>query len=108
MYEIDPARHDLVEEFRRNPLGPYGPELSLVVNRLKMMPLADRHVLVCTKRGQEWVLARLPSERGAPVEIFQERVFDDYAEAVWEVFKRRWHTVTGQDIGASDGSGPRP
>ena len=97
MYEIDPSRTDLVEEFRNNPGGPHSPELTLVVNRLRVMPLEDRHVLVCTKRGREWVLAKIPSVRGAEVEVFEDQVFDDYYDGVWEVFKRRWKTVTGRD-----------
>ena len=97
MYEIDPSRTDLVEEFRSNPGGPHSPELTLVVNRLRVMPLEDRHVLVCTKRGREWVLAKIPSVRGAEMEIFEDQVFDDYYDGVWEVFKRRWKTVTGRD-----------
>ncbi len=98
MYEIDPSRTDLVDEFRSNPGGPHSPELVLVVNRLRVMPVADKHVLVCTKRGKEWVLAKIPSERGAKMELFEGQVFDDYYKGVWEVFKRRWKTVTGRDV----------
>ena len=98
MYEIDPLRTDLVEEFRKNPGGPYSPELTLVVNRLRVMPMADRHILVCTLRGREWTLAKMPSKRGATLEFFEDRVFDDYSEGVWEVFKMRWQAVTGQDL----------
>ena len=39
MYEIDPTRTDLVEEFRQNPRGAYSPELALVVNRLRLDPM---------------------------------------------------------------------
>ena len=28
MYEIDPTRTDLIEEFDQNPGGPYSPELT--------------------------------------------------------------------------------
>ncbi len=78
MYEIDPSRTDLVEEFRNNPDGPHSPELTLVVNRLRLMPMADRHILVCTQRGREWTLAKMPSKRGAKVELFKDRVFTNY------------------------------
>lgn len=98
MYDIDPSKTDLVAEFRNNPGGPYSPELTLVVNRLRLMPMADRHILVCTQRGREWTLAKMPSIRGAKVELFEDQVFDDYYEGVWEVFKRRWQTVTGTDL----------
>ena len=98
MYEIDPSRTDLVEEFRNNPGGPYSPELTLVVNRLRVMPMADRHILVCTQRGREWALAKMPAKRGATLEFLEDRVFDDYYEGVWEVFRMRWQTVTGNDL----------
>ena len=98
MYDIDPLRTDLVDEFRNNPAGPHSAELTLVVNRLRLMPMADRHILVCTKRGREWTLARMPSKRGATLELFEDRVFDDYYEGVREVFKMRWQTVTGTDL----------
>lgn len=94
MYEIDPARLDLVEEFRNNPGGPHSAELTLLVNRLRIMPMADRHILVCSKHNREWVLAKMPTVRGAKVELFEDQVFDSYDKGVWEVFKRRWQTVT--------------
>lgn len=97
MYEIDPSRTDLVREFEANPDGPYSPELNLVVNRLRLMPIEDRVVLVCTKRGREWVLARMPVRGAGPVEILHDQVFGDYSEAVRAVFRRRWKAVTGQD-----------
>ena len=98
MYEIDTSRTDLVEEFRNNPDGPHSPELTLVVNRLRLMPMADRHILVCTQRGREWTLAKMPSKRGAQVELFKDRVFTNYDEGVWEVFRMRWETVTGEKL----------
>ncbi len=98
MYEIDPSRTDLVEEFRNNPGGPHSPELTLVVNRLRVMPMADRHILVCTQRGRQWTLAKMPTLRGAKLELFEDRVFIDYNEGAWEVFKMRWQTVTGESL----------
>ena len=98
MYQIAPLRTDLVEAFRNSPGGPYSRDLTLVVNRLRVMPMADRHILVCTQRGREWILATMPSKRGTALELFEDRVFDDYHEGVREVFKLRWQTVTGTDL----------
>jgi len=98
MYQIDPSRTDLAREFRDNPDGPYSAELKLVINRLRIMPMAERHVLICVERGRKWMLARIPAERGSAVERFEDRVFSDYKEAIWEVFRRRWQTVTGQEL----------
>ncbi len=98
MYKIDPSRTDLAYEFRDNPDGPYSAELKLVINRLRVMPMSDRHVLVCIERGRQWMLARIPPARGGQIERYEDQVFSDYDEAVWEVFKRRWKTVTGQEL----------
>ncbi len=98
MYAIDPSRKDLVEEYRQNPGGPYGPELTLLVNRLRLGSMEERYILVCTKRGREWTVAKMPTVRGAKLEIFEDRVFDDYAAAAWEVFRMRWEAATGEAI----------
>lgn len=98
MYQIDPARTDLAQEFRDNPGGPHSPELARVVNRLRLLPMAERHILICVERGRRWMLARLPAERGAPIERFEDRVFTDYDAAAWEVFRRRWQTATGEEL----------
>ncbi len=98
MYAIDPSRKDLVEEYRQNPGGPYGPELTLLVNRLRLGPMAERYILVCTKRGREWMVAKMPTVRGAKLEIFEDRVFDDYYYAAWEVFRMRGESVTGESF----------
>ncbi len=98
MFEIDPTRTDLAEEFRNNPHGPYSPELSLVINRMRLMPIADRHVLICIERGRRWMLAQLPAERGQPVKCFEDQVFTDLESAEWEVFRLRWQTLTGRAL----------
>ncbi len=98
MYAIDTSRKDLVEEYRQNPGGPYSPELTLLVNRLRLGPMEERYILVCTKRGREWTVAKMPTVRGAKVEILEDRVFDDYYAAAWEVFRLRWEAVTGEAI----------
>ncbi len=98
MYAIDTSRKDLVEEYRQNPGGPYGPELTLLVNRLRLGPMEERYILVCTKRGREWTVAKMPTVRGAKLELFEDRVFDDYYAAAWEVFRMRWEAATGEAI----------
>ncbi|MGD8841614.1 MAG: hypothetical protein PVI70_18550 [Gammaproteobacteria bacterium] len=98
MYEIDPARTDLAREFLANPGGPHGPGLTRLVNRLRLMPIAERHVLICLERGRRWMLARIPADRGAGIERFEDQVFTDYDDALREVFRRRWKTLTGEDL----------
>ena len=95
MYEIDPTRTDLIEEFDNNPGGPHSPELTLAVNRLRLMPMAERTIIVCTKRGVEWTLAKMPTVRGAKLEFYDDLVFNDYDAATRKVFRMRWQAVTG-------------
>lgn len=97
MYEIDPQRTDLVEEFWRNPSGPYSPELNLLVNRLRLQPMGERFILVATREGGEWTVARLPNQRGRAVQLLEECVFDDYDDACRQVFRLRWQANTGLD-----------
>ncbi len=98
MYAIDTSRKDLVEEFRRNPGGPYSPELTLLVNRLRLGPMEERFILVCTRRGRAWTVAKMPTVRGARLELFEDRVFGDYDAAAWEVFRMRWQAATGEAL----------
>lgn len=98
MYKIDPERLDLVEEFKANPFGPYGHELTRLVNRLRMGPMAGRYVLVTVKRNKEWVLGQLPDARGGKIKIHEGRRFDSLAAAEWAVFALRWSALTGKDL----------
>jgi hypothetical protein len=95
MFEIDPTRTDLIEEFDSNPGGPHSLELALVVSRLRLMPMEERIIIVCTKRHVEWTLAKMPKVRGAKMEYYEDMVFDDYYAAVKKVFRIRWQAVTG-------------
>jgi len=95
MYEFDPTRTDLIEEFDNNPGGPHSLELALVVNRLRLMPMEERIIIVCTKRHAEWTLAKMPKGRGAKLEYYDDLVFDDYYAAARKVFRIRWQAVTG-------------
>jgi len=99
MFRIDPERTDLVAEFDANPGGPYSPELTMVVNRLRLGPIEERYILVCTRRGREWTVGRMPTERGQKVELLEDAVFNDYDDAARKVFHLRWQAVTGRDPG---------
>ncbi|MSP83275.1 MAG: hypothetical protein EXQ94_10170 [Alphaproteobacteria bacterium] len=98
MYEIDTKRTDLALEFKKNPWGPHSAELQRILNRMRWEPLKGKHVLVCTKPHQEWKLAELPGERGKPVKVHEDVVFTNLEAAEWDIFKRRWKRITGQDL----------
>lgn len=59
-------------------------------------PAGGRYVLVVIKPHRCWMLARMGEARGDPIELIEDRQFDDRAEAEREVFKRRWRALTGE------------
>jgi len=106
MYEINPDRADLIDEFWENPGGPYSSELTLLVNRLRLGPLEERYILVCTRRGREWAVAKMPTARGASVEYVDNGVFTDIVAASREVFRLRWQAATGRTLNRDPHAAP--
>lgn len=98
MYKLDPARRDLIDEFMERPRGPYSLELTQLVNRTRLGPIAGRYVLVTVKRHQEWVLAQLPGTRGGKVIFHWDKRFTDLDEAERYVFRLRWQELTGKPL----------
>ena len=90
------ATSDLIEEFRRQPIGRHSPELRLLLNNLRRGQKADPYILVCTKPQAEWKLARKPAGRGSALRLVPGFVFTSPEEAEWEVFKLLWKESTGE------------
>jgi hypothetical protein len=108
-WPVDPSRHDLIEEFRRRPHGPHSEELQKLLHRMRWAgdPKAEgRYVLLVQEPGRRWVLARLPAQRGAPILPIPNQIFTSIAAAEWEVFKRRWHALTGEALSGSLADAP--
>ncbi len=88
----------LARAFKAKPWGPHEPALQRLVDRMRWEPMAGKYVVVCTKPHTEWVLARLPGQRGNPIEVIEDQVFDSLKAAEWAVFKRRWERLTGRAL----------
>jgi len=97
MYQIRPEDRNVVEEFRRNPIGPHSPQLQRVVNLFRGAAMAGKHVLVCRVPHKEWVLGQLTGKRGEPIQMTNQ-VFHSIDEAEWYVFRQRWKLHTGEDL----------
>ncbi len=98
MPKIDASRSDLVEEFRRNPVGCHSGDLRRLLNAMRTDPELPGYVLVCTQPHREWRLAVRREGRGQPVELVPDVVFHDAVQAEWEVFRLRWQALTGEEI----------
>lgn len=97
-YQITDADLQHAAEFKAQPVGYHSPGLQRVLNVLRGGPKAGKFVLIVREPFKRWVLGRLPSERGAPVEILEEQEFTNLEAAEWAVFKLRWKAQTGREL----------
>lgn len=98
MQEIDPTRTDLIAEYDANPRGPHSHELAILLNRLRLGPMEERYVPVCTVPGREWAVGRMPVERGRPIEFVEGAVYDNPEDADRKVFRLRWQAATDREL----------
>ncbi|MCZ6720353.1 MAG: ABC transporter permease [Alphaproteobacteria bacterium] len=98
IYKIQPEDRKYVAEYRRNPVGHHSPGLRRILTLFRGAPMPGKHVLVCVKPHEEWVLGQVADEPGKPVKILKNKVFHDLKDAEWAVFKIRWKQHTGEDI----------
>jgi hypothetical protein len=99
MYQLDPTRIDLAEEFRRNPMGRHSGDLQRLINLFRSGPFAGKYVLI--RESRTWPvrlrLARFGDTAQDPL-VFTGNEFSSYEDAEWAVFKLRWKDHTGQDL----------
>jgi hypothetical protein len=88
----------LAEEFRAKPIGVHSATLQRVLNIMRGAPVTDKYVLVCTEPYEEWILAQLPGQPGAPVRLFPDQRFTSIEVAEWYVFKLRWKSLTAETL----------
>lgn len=87
-------------EFMESPIGYHSPGLQRVLNLMRGGALEGKYVLVTLEPCRRWALARLPGRRGATVSLVPGVEYTDQLEAERDVFRRRWHDLTGTELGA--------
>lgn len=98
MATIDPSRRDLIEEFRRNPVGRHSPDLRVMLNTLRKGQTGESWVLVCIEPHRRWRLARKEAGRSGAVRLVGDAVYTSPEQAEWEVFRLMWRERTGEDL----------
>jgi hypothetical protein len=86
-------------------MGPHGGiqedmQLDRVLIRMRAQPphaFGGKLIIVCTKREQEWRIARLSGVRGVPPALVDDRVFTDEQEAQHEIFRMRLDQYPEED-----------
>jgi hypothetical protein len=94
---VDPTRADLVEEFRRSPLGPFSDELQLLLWQLRAQAPSGRYVLRETATGC-WQAVRLSPGRRPRWEPAANEEFESEDDCEWALFALRWRDLTGQEL----------
>ena len=90
---------ELIDEFRRSPIGHHSPGLQRLLNHMRGAPLANKYCVFEVKPNREWQLAKTPGQRGKPLKMLDKR-FTKRADAEWYVFRQRWKVLTGETLPA--------
>jgi len=99
VYKIDPiADLQYAEEFRKNTIGVHSPSLQRILNIMRMARTPEQYVLVARREFNDFVFGTMPPSRGDPVVIEEGPSFRTREEAEWELFRRRWRELTGEEI----------
>lgn len=99
MFRVKPEHKELAAEFKARPFGPHSGELQRLLNVMRSEPLPGRYALLTITPHKEWALIRLGPPRSGRFEIIEGVRYSSPTEAEWDVFKRRWHALTGEPLG---------
>lgn len=81
-------RLDLAAEFKSKPYGHHSPELEAALDQLRMANPEGKFILLCTRPGHEWTVARLTGDPPR-AELHTDLVFESLEQAEWAVFRLR-------------------
>ena len=95
MYQLTPSDANLLPEFLQRERKDFSLELRRVLNRLRLVPIAGREVIVAVEPNKTYRLARMGARRGEPVSYIDDRLFTDHKRAEYEILKLRWRRLTG-------------
>jgi N,N-dimethylformamidase len=87
----------LAAEFRANPKGPHSPALQRLLNAMRGLPIAGKHILIFDASARDFVLGQVTGRRGAPVVRHATR-FATVAAGEWHVFKLRLRALHDIEI----------
>jgi branched-chain amino acid transport system permease protein len=91
----DPA---LAAEFRKTPLGHHSPALQRLLRIFRTLPVPGKHALLRVDHGRSWILVQFNGRKGEPLTVHEDRVFTDWLDAEWAVFKLRWEAYFGTPV----------
>ncbi|MEC9248396.1 MAG: hypothetical protein VX986_05195 [Pseudomonadota bacterium] len=87
----------LIEEFKKNPVGHHSPPLQKLLNIMRGAPMTNKYCLIVDEPNREWTLAKTTGKPGEAVKPTKRR-FKNLEDAEWFVFKERWKSLTGEKL----------
>jgi hypothetical protein len=88
----------LAAEFRARPLGHHSPALQKLLRLFRGEPVEGKYALLRTKPERQWMIVQFTGVKGEPLILHSDRLFTDWNEAEWAVFKLRWKRHFGHDL----------
>jgi len=100
VYKISAADDgQYIDEFRKAPITHHrSPGLQRVLNVMRLYRGGDQYILIARKEFHDYVIGRMPPRRDDPIVVEDDLVFASREAAEWELFRRRWHQLTGETI----------
>jgi len=88
----------LAAEFKKTPLGHHSPALQRLLRVFRTLPVPGKHALLRVDHKRAWVLVEFNGRKGEPLKVHHDRVFTDWNEAEWAVFRLRWKAFFNADL----------
>lgn len=88
----------LAAEFRGCPLGHHSPALQALLRRMRTLPVPGKHAALRVDNRRAWVIVTFNGVKGQPLTPVSDRVYTDWPEVEWTVFRLRWTQMFGDDL----------
>ena len=88
----------LAAEFRACPLGHHSPELQKLLRLFRTLPVPGKHVALRVDHRRAWKIVALNGVKGQPLTEVSDRVYTDWNDFEWAVFRLRWVQTFGTPV----------
>ena len=90
-----PPDLSVAAEFRACPLGHHSPALQRLLRTFRTLPVPGKHAALRVDHRRAWVIVQFNGVKGQPLTQVSDKVYTDWAEVEWAVFRLRWQQMFG-------------
>jgi hypothetical protein len=80
----------LAAEFLACPLGHHSPALQALSRRMRTLPVPGKPAPLRVDHRRAWVIVIFNGVKGQPLTRVSDRVYTDWSDVEWAVFRLRW------------------